>query len=305
MKEDSKLTEKQKRMIGYRIADALNQSGKKMKELAEHLSVTDNTVSYFCSGKRMPNLAQIRKISLFTGFSTDFLLDIPDKVDFGDIEAQSPYDNIGCSKKAYEALRSRYINDLPLDERTGVIVEAWRIVYKIILDEYISLQHRPNTDEGYCIDEKLFDLVIENLLLNAVDNKDFAFEYFHSEEFIQEQEDRVALSEYQISKAFETLLRIFIERITKRYSLLFEETPVSDRAGNIINGLKFKIIDNSTKKSIFPTDELENYLSQFAHKSLNALRTFMKEHDEIDNKLKESIGEYKNRKEDNNHAEEE
>lgn len=63
-----------KKVIGSRINEALAFSNKKQKELAAHLGVPDNTISYFCSGKRVPNAEQIIKISKFLGVSSDFLL---------------------------------------------------------------------------------------------------------------------------------------------------------------------------------------------------------------------------------------
>ena len=44
------------------------------KELAEALGVLANTISYFVSGKRVPNLEQIIKIAQFFDVSTDYLL---------------------------------------------------------------------------------------------------------------------------------------------------------------------------------------------------------------------------------------
>lgn len=63
-----------KRKIGQRINDALACSDTKQKDLAKYLGVTDNTVSYFVSGKRSPNIEQIIKISELLNVSTDFLL---------------------------------------------------------------------------------------------------------------------------------------------------------------------------------------------------------------------------------------
>ena len=63
-----------KKMIGSRINSALAYSNKKQKELASYLGVPDNTISYFCSGKRVPNAEQIIKISEFLNVSSDYLL---------------------------------------------------------------------------------------------------------------------------------------------------------------------------------------------------------------------------------------
>lgn len=65
--------------IGQRINSALAARNKRQKDLAHHLDVTDNTISYFCGGKRTPNISQLIKISEFLDVSTDYLLgkDVP------------------------------------------------------------------------------------------------------------------------------------------------------------------------------------------------------------------------------------
>lgn len=63
-----------KKMLGNRINTALAMRDKKQKELAHAIQVTDNTISYFCSGKRTPNLQQIIAIAKELDVSTDYLL---------------------------------------------------------------------------------------------------------------------------------------------------------------------------------------------------------------------------------------
>lgn len=63
-----------KKIIGQRINSALAKKDLKQKDLAQHLGVTDNTVSYFCSGNRTPNTSQIIEIAKFLEVSTDYLL---------------------------------------------------------------------------------------------------------------------------------------------------------------------------------------------------------------------------------------
>ena len=67
---DNKLS----KVIGERINTLLGVQHKKQKELANYLGVTDNTISYFCSGKRTPNTAQIGRIADFFNVSADYLL---------------------------------------------------------------------------------------------------------------------------------------------------------------------------------------------------------------------------------------
>lgn len=67
-------------VIGSRINSALAFSNKKQKELAAHLGVQDNTISYFCSGKRVPNAEQIIEISKFLGVSSDYILGLTNNI---------------------------------------------------------------------------------------------------------------------------------------------------------------------------------------------------------------------------------
>lgn len=60
--------------VGQRINTALAMRDKKQKELARAIGVTDNTISYFCGGKRTPNLQQIIAIAKELNVSTDYLL---------------------------------------------------------------------------------------------------------------------------------------------------------------------------------------------------------------------------------------
>lgn len=63
-----------KKELGFRISNALSCRGKKQKELAEAIGVTANTISYFCSGSRTPNIEQLIKISDYLNVTTDYLL---------------------------------------------------------------------------------------------------------------------------------------------------------------------------------------------------------------------------------------
>ncbi|MBQ3162172.1 MAG: helix-turn-helix transcriptional regulator [Oscillospiraceae bacterium] len=61
-------------IIGQRIDEILKLRNLKQKDLAEHLKVKDNTISYFCSGKRTPNTTQIIEIAKYLNVTTDYLL---------------------------------------------------------------------------------------------------------------------------------------------------------------------------------------------------------------------------------------
>ncbi len=96
-----------KKVIGQRINSALAAANKKQKELAAALGVTDNTISYFASGKRTPNTEQIIKIAEFLNVSADYLLGLSD-VQSTDIDTQAICKKIGCSEEVIENLTFLY-----------------------------------------------------------------------------------------------------------------------------------------------------------------------------------------------------
>ena len=60
--------------IGERIAELLKEQGERRKDLAKHLGVTDNTISYHVRGTRTPTIPQIICIADYFNVSTDYLL---------------------------------------------------------------------------------------------------------------------------------------------------------------------------------------------------------------------------------------
>ncbi len=91
------------KIIGERINILLANQDKKQKELAEYLGVTDNTISYFVSGKRMPNTAQIKKIVEFFNVSADYLLCLSD-VATTNKDIKFICDYTGLSEKSVDVL---------------------------------------------------------------------------------------------------------------------------------------------------------------------------------------------------------
>ena len=90
-------------IIGERINTLLAERNVKQKELAEMIGVTDNTISYFCSGKRIPNTQQIKCIADYFDVSADYLLGISnDTTKNEDVKAICDY--TGLSEKAVNKL---------------------------------------------------------------------------------------------------------------------------------------------------------------------------------------------------------
>lgn len=95
------------KIIGQRINKLLVINNVKQKDLAEYLGVPDNTISYFCNGKRMPNTEQIKKIAQWECFNTsaDYLLGITEVASADkekEIDFISKY--TGLSERAIEVL---------------------------------------------------------------------------------------------------------------------------------------------------------------------------------------------------------
>ncbi len=102
---DNKLS----KIIGCRINAQLAAQGKKQKDLAKHLGVTDNTVSYFASGARTPNLNQLCEIAKYFNVSTDYLLGLtPHRTSDKDIRAICDY--TGLSEEAVRFLHSSVLS---------------------------------------------------------------------------------------------------------------------------------------------------------------------------------------------------
>lgn len=91
-----------KKLIGDRISKALSLRDMKQKDLAEKLGITANTVSYFCSGARIPNIEQMIKISDCLKVTTDYLLG---KTEDPEIRPAAT-DELGLSKEAVSWIKN-------------------------------------------------------------------------------------------------------------------------------------------------------------------------------------------------------
>lgn len=69
---------KNEKALSNRLITALARSGLRQKDLAKILGVTDNTISYFCSGKRTPQIHQLPLIAKTLNTTTDYLLGLTD-----------------------------------------------------------------------------------------------------------------------------------------------------------------------------------------------------------------------------------
>jgi len=124
-----------KKIIGMRINEALALRNKKQKELAAILNVTDNTISYFCSGTRTPNTQQIVEISKYLDVSTDYLLGLTE-YPTSDKDKAFICEYTGLSADAVEILNrhQRYTNAL---SHLNMFIENSFYIFNY-LDEYIK-----------------------------------------------------------------------------------------------------------------------------------------------------------------------
>lgn len=127
-----------KEVIGKRINHSLVLRDKKQKELAKTLNVKDNTISYFCSGKRSPQLHQIPQIAESLNVSTDFLLGLTDDPS----PQKSAVDELGLSPKVIDKIKkinsqtSSDCNPIAKINRLLEDEEVWTLLFEI--HDYIT-----------------------------------------------------------------------------------------------------------------------------------------------------------------------
>lgn len=137
----NKVSENTRKIIGCRINELLAINDVKQKELAAHLSVSDNIVSYFVKGARVPNTEQIIKIAKFFNVPTDYLLGLTDAKTTKDTDLRAIVDYTGLSEECIKEI-SPGISEKPY---------ANECVY--ILNQLFS------TKEGQTITHRMFDML--------------------------------------------------------------------------------------------------------------------------------------------------
>ena len=115
--------------IGQKIKLLLSNNNVKQKHLAEYLGVPDNTISYFCNGKRMPNTEQNKIISEFFNVSSDYLLGLTD-TPTSDKDIQYICQYTGLSQKSIEVLHTHKISN-----------EVYQII-NLILESNSTYEHQ-------------------------------------------------------------------------------------------------------------------------------------------------------------------
>lgn len=202
-----------KKVIGSRINEALAFSNKKQKELAAHLGVPDNTISYFCSGKRVPNAEQIIEISKFLGVSADFLLGLT-KNTTTDSDLKAVCDYTGLTDEAVKKIvyaRSEGIFDEELD------ILSWLISEEYVLELCTLLSGIRINSEGYVRQLKEYEELKKLCTNQDSENikkilKDKWLEYQLMDDNLDTAYNDVDVERYRLIKFTEALSDIFDDR---------------------------------------------------------------------------------------------
>ena len=127
-------------MIGQRINSALAAAEMTQKELATHIGINNaNTISYFCSGARKPNLDTLVEISKALKVSTDYLLGLDDCSSI-DPDVQVTSKTTGLTAESIRMLKCMpgndederlYLDDIDVINELFSSVEFWRVVSDI------------------------------------------------------------------------------------------------------------------------------------------------------------------------------
>lgn len=206
-----------KKVIGSRINEALAFSNKKQKELAAHLGVPDNTISYFCSGKRVPNAEQIIKISKFLGVSSDFLLGIAKEKTLNP-KLQSACEYTGLNEEAIEKLKESCNIHSNIGNGETFKILNWLLSESYIEEIAIELKYVKEKSESYLRLKKDLNENYPNGFPNEpfisrlpITDKEY-ITYLNLESLIHNTELECDVSRYNIIKIIEKLSNYFDKR---------------------------------------------------------------------------------------------
>lgn len=215
-----------KKLIGTRINTALAAVNLKQKDLAKELDVTDNTVSYWCNGSRIPNTEQIIQIARVLNVSSDYLLGLSDVAtknedvqyicEFTGLSADSVNNllDINYEKKNYKD------SIFEADKTTYKFKQATLFFINCILEDRLSLNAMSISFYEYfkLLSDKSYDPYIQNLAE--------AFEELQAEQKNKDNNICVVPKSEMMDYRFYSFINQFSETIknkAKEKSLFFEE----------------------------------------------------------------------------------
>lgn len=127
------------RKIGFNIQELLIKTGKLQKELAEYLDIQVNTISYFCNGKRTPNVVQLVEIAKFFNTTVDYLLGLSTNYS-NKPNIENAHESTGLTTDTIKRLleiKSNQDNEEHLLKTIDIIIqdtELLRLIYSYLLD---------------------------------------------------------------------------------------------------------------------------------------------------------------------------
>ena len=199
-----------KKKIGERINAALIKENKKQKELAQELGVTDNTISYFVTGTRTPNIEQIIKIASYLNTTADYLLGITD-VKVPNLDTRSISEKTGLSEEAIQKLKD-HLNE-PIFSPNNVIKYINNFITSdFLLDITATLNGLKHLDNVFTKEAKILNFVSQEKALEYVSEKkriaNELFDLCGERAEIVDYADRV---DYRIYQLKNILLSAFLE----------------------------------------------------------------------------------------------
>ena len=199
--------------IGDRIGSLLRKKGIKQKELAQYLGITDNTISYFCSGSRIPNTAQIKQIAEFFGTSTDYLFGLSE-ADTTDTEIKAICDYIGLSDEAVQIIRGRSHGDDIREiinfflQSSNVLDESFSRSHAFILFCKSFMGYKRALEYSNDFYKQYFEMHIDPTALLPDESKGLIHD-------VMTGTDRVNAAEYQIQKQAAKMAELFCGNLIK------------------------------------------------------------------------------------------
>ena len=170
-----------KRVIGERINSVLLKKNILQKDLAKAIGVTDNTISFYCNGSRVPNHEQLIKIAKFLDVSTDYLLGVSEAMTTN-AKIKDICDYTGLNIEMIKALHNRK-----------------KIIKPMSINDFLNA----------CIKSKhFFSLLfyLDQYLKNNIDTDDF-IEYFNKN--VEDEEDKI----YDMEDGFfDSMYLIYIQQ---------------------------------------------------------------------------------------------
>ncbi len=205
-----------KKLIGQRINEALAQKGVKQKDLAKVLGVSDNTISYFCSGARVPNTEQLISISKALEVSTDYLLGLTPNTTT-DPDLKSICDYTGLNENSIEALQE-------VKHFVGIINPDNCTDYFNFLNYFISNSLTSDIADFVqsIVDYKRCAYSHFEALKKRISLKTLS-DFFAEDPTLTEKEKDIKYARYEMQDLFNRFIETYCDNISFKTKLMDEE----------------------------------------------------------------------------------